>query len=34
MGYDDISDGRNFAGWFSGAHLKEPDMVGDLILAE
>ncbi|MEI6165823.1 MAG: sugar-binding protein [bacterium] len=31
---DDDGAGRSFAGWFSGVHLKETDMVGDLILTE
>ena len=32
---DDDGQGRDgFIGWFSGAHLKEVDMVGDIILGE
>jgi hypothetical protein len=31
---DDDGQGRSFSGWFSGVHLKETDMVGDLILGE
>ena len=29
---DDDGQGRSFSGWFSGVHLKETDMLGDLIL--
>lgn len=31
---DDDGSGRSFAGWFSGVHLKETDMLGDLILGD
>jgi len=31
---DDDGQGRSFSGWFSGVHLKETDMLGDLILEE
>ena len=31
---DEDGSGRRFLGWFSGVHLKETDMVGDLILCE